>query len=476
MPSARAEDSHRVDAAVATDAAPVPLSRDPRLWVRFAHDPLGAIAELRRRHGDVAAFPFFPAPIVVVGSPDGAERVLRQSDAIYGRGRPLKKLGALCGEGLVTSEGPLWARQRRLIQPAFRRAQLSDFVSSMARQTQRRLDDWARVDAQPIELGEEMAALTLQIVAETLFSSSLDAAAVEGFIEAGPTLMKSAIRRAMLPDVVERFPTPANRYFRDRVRDYREVVMGMVRARRAKPVGDDLLQRLMEARDPESGEAMADQQLRDELITLFLAGHESSANLIYSAVMCLSRSPWVRAAVEEEVDRVLQGRAPVYDDLKSLPLLDRVISETLRLYPPAWGMARAVNHDDTVDGFRVREGSNLIVDVVGLHRHPAYWENPEGFDPDRFTVERRRARHPFAYVPFGAGPRTCIGNHFTRVEAAVVLAMITQRYRLDLVRGHTPEREATVTWRVRNGVWVNAIRRAGTLNAPRSHAPQSAVC
>jgi cytochrome P450 len=419
--------------------------------------------ELQQRYGDVVRFRIGPIEVHLVSSVSGIKHVLQDNYRNYVKSRAFEKVKALVGEGLLTSEGDFWLRQRRLAQPAFHKQRIEGFARTMTDETTRMLASW-EVNAEkgePFDVSREMTALTLTIVTRTLFSSGLSQQEIDTVARVLPPLLAATVARTNMPlDFLERLPTPGNRRFAQYRAELDRIVYRVIEARRASgETPGDLLGMLMEARDEESGEHMSDTQLRDEAITLFLAGHETTANLLSWAWMLLSQHPEVRARLEEEVDRVLQGRVPTAVDARALDYTNRVIQETQRHYPSVWATGRRALADDVIDAYRMPAGKNVILNFYNLHHHPAYWDEPMHFDPDRFLPERSEGRPKHAFVPFGAGPRMCIGNTFALMEAALVLATVAQRYRLELASTYPIAIEASATFRPKHGVWMTAQRR-----------------
>ena len=372
--------------------------------------------------------------------------------------------------GLLTSEGDFWKRQRRLSQPSFHRQRIAGFATAMARCTERMLSDWAALEPSGraptrsvgVDVHAEMMRLTMAIVGQTLFSTDLLGSA-EAVGRALTTALEITNRRFqslfLLP---QRLPTRQNVKFGRAMETLNGVVNGLIAERRkggAEP-SEDLLGMLMSARDEETGEGMNDRQLHDELMTLFLAGHETTANALAWTFYLLSRHPEIERRVHAECAAALQGRAPGAEDVPKLELTNRVVAEALRLYPPAWLFARKAIEADEIQGYRIPKGSTVFVCPYVTHRHPGFWENPEGFDPDRFLPAAVAARPRYAYFPFAGGPRQCIGNSFALMEATIILATTLQRYRLDLVPGQRVEPEPTVTLRPVDGVRVTLQPRA----------------
>jgi cytochrome P450 len=307
-----------------------------------------------------------------------------------------------------------------------------------------------------------MMRLTLTIVCQTLFSSDISTEADE-VGQALTTVLKHTIDRMQsLFDLAEILPLPENRRFYEALRTLDQVVYGMIKERRrsGRDTGD-LLSMLVFARDEETGQSMSDKQLRDEVMTIFLAGHETTANALGWTWYLLSRHPEVTRRLEAELAEVLDGRTPTLDDLSKLNYTSMVIQEAMRLYPPAWIIGRNAVEADQIDGYDIPADSSIILSPYVTHRHPGFWDNPEGFDPERFSPQQTKDRPYFAYFPFGGGPRLCIGNNFALMEAKLVLATVAQRYRLELVPGHPVEPEPLVTLRPKYGLLMTLRPRNG---------------
>ena len=426
-------------------------------------DRLRFVLDVAGTYGDVARYRVAHMRMYQVSSPEGVGRILHDNHRNYSKDvATFGTLRLFLGNGLFTSDGDFWRRQRRLAQPAFHRRRVAAFGGLMTDATLEMLDHWRPLAdrGQPLDVGAEFSRLTMEVVTRALFSTS-----VEGDI--------STIGRAiatLLDDVTFRFtfpfypplrvPTPRNRRFLAARAALDEVVYGIISGRRRSPgEHDDLLALLMEARDEDSGEGMSDKQLRDEVITLFLAGHETTANALTWASYLLSTHVDVARRLKAEVDEELEGRVPTASDVANLPYTRMVIDETLRLYPPAWITNRRAIEDDMVSGYQIPAGAIVSISPYVTHRDPALWENPEGFDPDRFSLERAAGRPHYAYFPFGGGPRQCIGKGFALMEATLVLALLYQRCKMHLVPGRKVETEALATLRPRYGMWMRAHPR-----------------
>lgn len=433
-------------------------------------DPIDLMMRSWRAHGDVVKFKFGPFDYLFLNDLDAIHRVLVENAKAYTKSRNYQGLKLVLGDGLLTSEGETWRRQRKLAQPAFHRERLAGFADAMARDTGAMLDAWSGRGDEPFDVHAEMMRLTFRIVGRTLFSTDVEADA--GVVGPAVTLaMHHADDYASsIVRMPQWIPTPANLRFKKAIRALDEVVLRIVgERRRAAAEGDagpnDLLGMLMASRDDADG-TMSDRQLRDEIMTLILAGHETTANLLSFTFYLLSSHPDVARRLRAEALDVLgEDRAPTVDDLPKLKLVKMVVEESMRLYPPAWAFERQASEDDVVAGYAVKKGTIIGISPYTLHRHPRYWENPEGFDPERFSPERSEGRPRYAYLPFGGGPRFCIGNGFAMMEAQIIVAMIARKHALALVPGHALDLEPTITLRPKNGVRVTLAPQRATRSA-----------
>ncbi|HEY8427999.1 MAG TPA: cytochrome P450 [Sandaracinaceae bacterium] len=428
----------------------------PMLW----RDQLENALRMHDEYGDVVRLKFGPFRYYLVSDIDAIKHVLVDNNKNYVKSRNYQGLKLVLGEGLVTSDGELWRRQRKLAQPAFVKKRIEAFAEPMARLSEEQLAEWDRLpDGSIVDVHDAMTRLTFRIVGRTLFDTELGK---EGD-RIGP-LIATLIHYAN--DYAESLvrvppwalPTRRNREFLRAKREVDRIVAEIVEARRASgEEREDLLGLLMSATDEQG--RMSEKQLRDEVLTLAMAGHETTANALGWTFYLLSLHPEIDRRLEEELDEVLGGRTPQLADLPQLAFTDRVIRESMRLYPPAWAFERDAIADDVIAGYPIEAGSTVGIVTYVLHRHPRHWDNPEGFDPDRFLPERSAGRSRFAYLPFGAGPRQCIGMGMALMEAVIVLATLRQRYRLELVPGHRVELDPSVTLRPKNGIRMWLRRR-----------------
>ena len=435
------------------------------LWgsmLDFQADPLRTYAEAARQYGDIVRFRFGPWHSYLVTHPDYVRHVLQDNHRNYNKGRITHTyLKPLLGEGLLTSEGEFWLRQRRLIQPAFHKQRLAHFGQAMTDKTLAMLQRWqAYADSgEPFDVSAEMMRLTLSIVGQTLFSAEVEDTSAE-VGEAMEVAQAHVNYRSTHPfSLPERFPTPRNRRFHQARATFDRVLLDIIEERRRSGEDKgDLLGMLLAARDEATGEGMSNQQLRDEAVTLFLAGHETTSNTLTWTWYLLAEHPAVARRLREELAAVLGGRTPTVADVPHLKYTVQVIEEAMRLYPAAWVVARGAIGADEIGGYPIPAGSMISISPFITHRHPDFWPVPEAFDPDRFTPERSAGRPRYAYFPFGGGPRQCIGNNFAMLEATLLLATIAQAGRLDLVPGHPVVPEPLVTLRPRHGMRMRFVK------------------
>lgn len=422
----------------------------------FRKDRVAMQLRVAREQPDIAKLRIGLIPAVMIGAPSMAHEVLAVKHASFVKAPGLSIfLRPLLGNGLLTSERAMHARQRRLIAPAFAHKRISSYAATMAERSGRFAAQLA--DGHVLDVAESIMGLTLEIVGKTLF----DAEVVSNADEVGKAVtvaMHCAMTQvSSLVPIPPFVPTPLNLRNRRAVAQLDAILYRIIRERRARG-GDrvDLLSMLLATQD-EDGGSMSDQQIRDEAMTLFLAGHETTANALSWALYLLARNPAARARLEAEVDAL--GRLPSYEDLKQLPWTLAVMKETLRLYPPAYILARRTVADVTIGPHRIKKPTIVLVNVLGMHRRPDLFRSPESFDPERFLGDAEKQLPRCAYMPFGAGPRICIGNHFALMEGQVVLASLLKRLRFDLVSDVPVEPDPLVTLRPRGGVTMRVTVR-----------------
>jgi cytochrome P450 len=426
----------------------------------LSRDRLGFLTHVAQQYGDVARYRIASYRLVQVSHPDGIQHVLQENNHNYSKNSPtLREFRRVLGSGLFTSEGAFWLRQRRLMQPAFHRQRIAALGEMMVNATQAMLETWqpAIASGGPLDISREMMALTLEIACRALFSADIQPH-VQEIGQAVTAIVEEVMFRFDHPFYPSpAFPTPRNRRYRAAMQALDRIAYELIQQRRRQPVdGGDLLSLLMEMRDEDTGEGMTDQQLRDEVVTLLIAGHETTATALSWTFYLLSQNPLAEQRLRLELAQVLSGRLPTAADLPSLPYSRMVIDESMRLYPPAWVTERIAVADDEICGYAIPAGSIVVVSPYVMHHHPAYWENPESFDPQRFLPERSAGRPRYAYFPFGGGPRMCIGNSLALTETQLVLACVYQWYHLELASGQpVVEPLPLVTLRQKGGLWMD---------------------
>ena len=415
------------------------------------NNPLEYFTRVAHEYGDIAGLRVLNFKTIFVNHPDLIEQVLVTNARKYSKGRVLRANRHVFGEGLLTSEGEFWLRQRRLAQPAFHRVRIASYAATMVEYTKRLLESWR--DGEERDAHQEMMRLTLQIVGKTLFDADVERDAqevgksLELLLEIGANF-----RRAIF--VPHWLPTAANFRMKREIAQIEKILYRIIgeRRRSGRDAGD-LLSMLLTAQD-EDGSRMTDRQLRDETITLFLAGHETTASTLSWTWWLLAQNPAVEAKLHAELDAVLGDRAPMLDDLPKLIYTGHVITESLRLYPAAWGLARLTVEEHEIAGYPVTKGMGVAMAQWVVHRDPRWYDAPKEFRPGRWEDDLIKRLPRFAYFPFGGGPRQCIGNTFAVMEATLILATIARKFRLRLVAKHSVTPLASITLRPRHGVRV----------------------
>jgi cytochrome P450 len=424
-----------------------------------SHDWLGFYARCAKQYGDIVRLRYLHVPICLLMHPRDIEEVLVTNANNFTKSADYRALARVLGNGLLTNEGESWRRQRALIQPAFRRESILSYAPVMTRATDKLLGSWR--DAESRNVHEDMMGVTLEIVAQCLFGTEV-ASVTEQVGRAMQVLTDRFIAEAsqalLLPFEIPNVLVPARRKV---INELNNVINGIVHERRnSNQSRGDLLDALLQMRDSE-GRPMSDAQLRDEVMTLFLAGHETTAIALSWSCYLLAKNPGVEKKLVEELRAVLGEREPMPDDLVALHYTEMVLKESMRLYPAVWGIGRRAIADCEIGGYHVRAGTNIFIFQALTHRDPRFFKDPDAFDPERWREDPVRAgKIPrFAYFPFGGGPRVCVGAAFAMLEATLLLAMVQQKFQLRLMPGHPVEPVPSVTLRPKHGIRVTVHRR-----------------
>ncbi len=438
-------------------AVPNNLLKQYSFYKGFLADPLGKLTNWFAEYGDVFHFAVGEGHQYMVANPDMIREILVRQSSIFIKGGDYtdekQGMARFMGQGLVTSNGDFWKRQRRLVAPAFHTQRISAYADTMVSHGLEIMDSW--YDGETLDVDEEMMELTLMIVGRTLFDADASTTA-ESVKQAVEVVQKASNTATLLPHWV---PTPLR--IRSKIANdtLDKIVYQFINERRAS--GDDngdLLSMLLLSEDTD-GERMTDKQVRDEAVTLFLAGHETTANTLNWTWWLLAQYPEVEAKFHHELDTVLKGQAPTLEDLRRLPYTAMVIKESMRLMPPVWSIGRTANEDTEVMGYSFPKGTGVNIVMYSVHRHPDIWDKPNEFIPERWAEDGIDDLPKYAYMPFGGGPRICIGNSFASMEANLLLATIAQRYQFRLVEGANIVPQPFITMFPKYGLPMRAEKR-----------------
>ena len=417
----------------------------------YIRDPLGYMTRCAREHGDVVRLRLGGTTVFALFNPEHVIEVLRSHGTRVIKDKMTRLISPIVGQGLLTSEGDFWRRQRKLTMPSFQRDAIEHYGEVMVDDSVNLRDSWKPGEERDVHL--DMMALTLGIVGKTLFDADMAGESHE-VGHALETVMDHFLSPWKWFPILDKIPTKKNRNYKAALKQIDDVVYSIIRRRRATENDPgDLLSRFLAARDDE-GARMTDAQLRDECVTIFLAGHETTALTLTYAFRLLSLHPESDAALAEELDRVLGGRLPTAADVSQLKYTEWVIRESMRLYPPAWGIGREAVEPMEVGGYEAPVGTQFSITAWVLHRDPRWWDEPEAFRPERWDHDLAKHLPKGAYIPFGGGPRVCIGNHFAMMEAVLLLATLAQNYKLNLVPDQTLTLAPSITLRPRGGTRV----------------------
>jgi cytochrome P450 len=435
--------------------------------VEIARNPLGMMLSLNAQQGDIAHWRIGRQGLYLFSHPDLVRDVLVTNQKNFHKSRGLERTRRLLGNGLLTSEGEFHLRQRRLAQPAFHRDRIAAYGTTMSGHAARSTARWT--DGSTVDIHTEMMRLTLRIVARTLFDADVDDEAAE--IGDALTRAFESFNLAMIPltELLDNLPLPAVRRFNAARETLDRTIYRMIdQRRRTGEDRGDLLSMLLMATDTEGdGTGMSDTQLRDEALTIFLAGHETTANALTWTLYLLSQNPEAESRLHAEVDEVLCGRQPGVDDISRLPYTRMVLAESMRLYPPAWAIGRRALEPFEARGFRIPAGAVVLMSQYIAHRDARFFPDPDRFDPRRWTPDAQAERPRYSYFPFGGGTRICIGEQFAWMEGVLLTASITQHWRMKMEPGFPVEMQPRITLRPKHGMRMILERRSVSSPAPR---------
>lgn len=450
--------------AVISQSTPKPVYTGSTLRTLLAMrgDRVGFLQTLKENHGDVVRFRVATQVVWLLSHPEHIRDVLVVNQKKFMKGRGIQMMKPLLGEGLLTSEGETHLRQRRLVQPAFHRQRVASYATSMVEDARRMRERWTTLSAEEtLEMSQEMMRLTLVIAGRTLFDADVEDEAND----VGQALTDAMSVAERIPNplaaILSRLPLPSNRRFERARQRLDDIIYGIIRERRKSNVDrGDFLSMLLMAQDDEGGTGgMTDKQVRDEALTIFLAGHETTATALTWTWYLLSQHPEAEAKLHAEIDSVLQCRLPTFEDLPKLRYAEMVFAEAMRLYPPAWIIGRRALVDHEMDGYKIKAGDLTLHSQYLVHHDARWFPEPDKFIPERWTPELKEARPKFSYFPFGGGTRTCIGEAFAWMEASLVIATLAQQWKPRLVQGHPVEPRALITLRPKHGMKMYLEKR-----------------
>ncbi|AFY58376.1 cytochrome P450 [Rivularia sp. PCC 7116] len=418
----------------------------------YGQDPLAFMTGCARKYGEIVPIQLENDLFCLLTNPEHITQVLRDRQ-LFVKAEDMELLKTLLGNGLLTSEGSFWQRQRRLAQPIFHQRRINGYGETMVEYTQRMLENWKAEDT--LDIHQEMMHLTLNIVMKTIFNQDIAGGDAGNVAQAVEEAMNWFVEKTNSLLAGDETKTPADKRYEDAIVLLDETVYAMIEHRRETgEYGNDLLGMLMKVEDADDGSRMTNRQLRDEVATLIVAGHETTANTLSWAWMLLGENPDIRAKLDEELKAVLQGNAPTIEDLQRLPYTTMVIKEALRLYPTVTDLSRQATEDCEIGGYSIPKGTTLNISQWVMHHDSRYFTNPEVFNPERWANDFEKTLPRGVYFPFGDGPRVCIGKSFAMMEAVLLLATIAQSFHLELVPNQVIEKQPSVTLRPKTGIQV----------------------
>ncbi|MEL6348014.1 MAG: cytochrome P450 [Myxococcota bacterium] len=459
-PDTATSTQERIETAVLPSAPP-----GPARWPLVGNLPgllwggMGWLTSQEAAFGDIYTLDLGAQRAVLLSHPDYAQHVLRTHARNYVKqGTFWSSVRSLLGQGLPTSEGELWKKRRKMMNPQFRKNRVQQLGQVMAEVIAEQLDAWP-AEGQVVKGSHLVNQVTMAVIVRTMFGTGLSVAQSDAITEAMSFSLDHMLQKVFTDALPSWVPVPGRRAHREAVARIDEVLYAVLEKRRAGAPGNDLLTMMMLMRDEESGKGLSDVDLRDETMSLFVAGYETTATAVSWVIDRMASDPAFAATLQEEADRVLGDRPPQARDAQALPYARRVFQETLRMQGPVYFLAREAVEDDVIGGHHIEAGSLVSLMLNRIHRHPAAWDDPETFDPDRFLPERSKGRHPCAFVAFGAGQRQCIGKGFALLEGTLLLSAIAQRFRFEPVSGKQAAEQYAITYRPRNGMPLRIYQR-----------------
>jgi len=436
---------------------------------RFLHNPIIPLRQYIEEYGETFAFHLGGMKYGIISiDPDVNQHILQKNNRNYVKSHiQTDVLGRFTGKGLLTSNGEYWLKQRRLIQPGFHKAKLASLTNLMQRIVSQTCDELAvkSENNQPVEINHDMLNITFKIIAHSLFSTHSSSTTLDELEEHVTILQKFIIRQIRQPYLHWWFNLSGKTQQHVNISNKsRTILLDIIKDRKNDSNSyDDLLDMLLSARYEDTNEGMTNEQLLNESLILFAAGHETTANALAWLTYLLSQHPNVVEKLRAELEEKLGNRTPQFEDLRNLTYTTQVLQETMRLYPPAWITDRIALEEDEIKGFRIPKGAMVNTFIYGAHHSAKYWDNPEEFRPERFEKENMKQKHKFAYFPFGGGPRLCIGNSFAMMEMQLVLAEIVRRFDFTLVSEQNIEIQPLITLRPKEGIWIKLKEHKGVI-------------
>ncbi|MDB5223495.1 MAG: Unspecific monooxygenase [Chitinophagaceae bacterium] len=424
-------------------------------------DPVDFLKTIARDYGSIVTTNFFGKKYFVLQHPEYIRHVLLQNHKVYFKPGATKLLGMFLGEGLSTSNGELWVRQRRIMQPAFHKQRLPHMVDIINDETTLFISKLKNIQpGSEINIGHEFLQLTISIISRAMFSTALTEEmdtmvyALEELAIYASSWMKSIIK------IPANWPTKANKKFKNNCKIFDDIIYGIIERRKKEinksscSLQGDLLDMLINYYDEDIKDGMSGKQLRDEVTTMFMAGHETTAQTLSWIMYHLAKEKKINQSVKEEQVKNLCDRFPSLDDMPQLVYTKQVVQEALRCYPPIWAIVRKPLINDEINGIKITGSSNVLINIIGMHHHPGYWDTPDDFNPEHFTADQLLKRPPYVYLPFGGGPRLCLGNNFATMVMQIVVSRLCRHFEFDVPAGYVPKVEPNITLRARGGIYL----------------------